>query len=106
MQVATNRLQDSNRPVHGLESLVKVLASMVVKSEVRVAVSDSSTVHSDHLLLNNKCLGLQLNGLEEVSVPVLDVGHFGNTSSDILSHGASDLEKSISSLVVEVKGLV
>jgi hypothetical protein len=88
-------LQDVKRPEHVLEGLAEIATSMVIKSEVGVAVSSARVVVSEESLLQNDALGLELNCLEEVSKLELNAGQLSNGSGDISVHRACDLKERV-----------
>ena len=90
--------------MHILESLGEVLASMIVETQVRVAISNGWRVIPMELLLDDQTLGLELDSLEVISKLVLDVGHFRDARGNICVDGTSDLEEHVDRLTVEVKG--
>ena len=80
------------------------MASMIVETQVRVAISNGWRVIPMELLLDDQTLGLELDSLEVISKLVLDVGHLRDAGGNICVDGTSDLEEHVDRLTVEVKG--
>lgn len=60
-------------------------------------------ITAEHSLLQDEALGLQFNGLEEVSELKLDTGQLGNARSDFLVHGTCNLEEGIYALAIKLE---
>lgn len=106
MIIAAHHLQDALGSVQILEALGPVAALVVIETQVRVAVSQLRVIIPKYFLLNNDALGLQLNGLQEVSHFILYVRHLCDTLSDFWVHSTRDLKKQVYNLVVEIKSLL
>ena len=84
--------------MHILESLGEVLASMIVETQVRVAISNGWRVIPMELLLDDQTLGLELDSLEVISKLVLDVGHLRDAGGNICVDCSCNLKKHVDCL--------
>ena len=78
---------------------------MVVQRQIRIAVGNSWRVEAEELFLDDQTFGLELDCLEKVPKPVLDIGHFGYACGDVLIHWSTDLEENVDCLAVVVQCL-
>ena len=79
------------------------MASMVVETQVGVAISNGWRVIPMELLLDDQTLRLKLDSLEVISKLVLYVGHLRDAGGNICVDSTSDLEEHVDSLTVEIK---
>ena len=100
MVFSTNHLQDLQRLMKVLEAFREKLASVIVKCQVGVVISNVRMVITVQFFRNNDCLGLKFNSLKIVPKLKLNIGHFANTRGNIRVHWSSDLQKDIDSLTV------
>lgn len=106
MIVSAYYLKDALCSVQVLEALRPVSALVIVKAQIRVAVSQLRVVISKDLLLDDDALGLQLDCLQVVAHLVLDVGHLCNAICHLWIHGSSHLEQEVDDLVIEVESFL
>lgn len=87
-----------------LECAAEVTARVMVEGEVGVSIGGLGVVSAEDALLKNDALGLELDGLEEVSELELNGSQLGDAGSNLLVHRASDLEEGVDALGIQLEG--